>query len=156
MTQDKFGVAGVQWQRAANNELAGHRADLFQHVIDSRPVYSQQKCIRILRGFFWRSCSRLSTGVSRHPIQFIPAARIAENHLVPCSRKERAEFSAHQSRTENTNSHGFTVSHAARGVARTLARPVVKLLLTHGRANMPPCCDEPSATVVIGKQASLL
>jgi hypothetical protein len=51
------------------------------------------------------------SGASRSAERRRPAATakgpagVAEYHLMPGSRKERSELAAHQSRTENANSH---------------------------------------------------
>src|SRR5205814_2938184 len=38
-------------------------------------------------------------------LQLLLAARVAEYHLVPCTRKDRSELAAHQPRTQDADSH---------------------------------------------------
>jgi len=105
VAQDKFGVRGIQRQRATDDHFARQIAGLIQHVVDSGPMDGQQKSIRSLGSLPRCAGSRVTAGVPREPIQFLFAPRVTEYDLMARAREERAEFAAHQSGTENTNSH---------------------------------------------------
>src|SRR5438105_937744 len=68
-------------------------------------MHGQQERDRILRGLGWGARARPFPGLARESVQLLLAARIAEYDVVPGTREDRAEFPAHQSRTENADSH---------------------------------------------------
>jgi hypothetical protein len=103
-------IVGIHRQRAAHDDLAGEVARLLQHVVQSRPVHGQEERIRILRGFGRRAGARVLAGRSREPLQLLLAPRVAENHFMPGAREQRAEFAAHQSRTQNADAHRYSVT----------------------------------------------
>lgn len=76
-----------------------------QDVVDAQPVHGEKQSVRVLRSFPRRARPRMSSGVLREPFQFPLSARVTEHHLMPGARKQRPEFTPHQSRTENANSH---------------------------------------------------
>ena len=66
--------------------------------------------VGVLRRFPRGAHSRLCSGVARKFLQLVLTARVAEHHFVSGSREDRSELGAHQSRTENTQSHGVLLS----------------------------------------------
>jgi len=63
-----------------------------------------------------------AAGVPREPIQFLPAVGVAEYDRMAGPREKRAEFAAHQSGTENTDSHVALAGRSATGQLRQLFR----------------------------------
>ena len=106
MRDDELGIVGIHRQRAADDDLARNIARLLQHIGESRPVHGQKERVRAPGGLRRRAGQRVAAGDSRGPLELRLAARVAENHLMPRAREERAELATHQSRAKNADAHG--------------------------------------------------
>src|ERR1700738_5265735 len=52
-------------------------------------------------GLGGRPRARVSAGVAGESLELLPAARVAEHHLVPSASENRPELATHQTRTKN-------------------------------------------------------
>ena len=80
----------------------------------------QQQRVRFTRGVTRRAGPRAPLRLTCEPLQLLLAACVAEDHLMPGTREERAELATHQPRTEDANAHvrDRSFSPGARGTAR--------------------------------------
>src|SRR5260370_8048662 len=73
-------------------------------------MYGQEDGFRFLRGLGRRTSACIALSVTRQPLEFVVAARIAEHDFMSSAREDRSELAAHQSRTENADSHAAPLS----------------------------------------------
>src|SRR5437867_551563 len=81
-------------------------------MVDPGPMNGQQEGIRFLGGLARRTGACIALGVARQFLQFVLTARVAEYDFMSSSREDRSELAAHQSRTQNANSHATLPSIA--------------------------------------------
>jgi hypothetical protein len=67
-----------------------------------------EKYLGRVGGFARRDCPGVSTGIARQPLELPPVTRVAEHHIVSGTREDRAELSAYQPRTQNTDPHALS------------------------------------------------
>src|SRR6266705_4111907 len=120
VSDHQAGIVRIHRERAGDNDLARHVAGLFQHIVDAGPVHGQQERARFLGGLGWCAGSRLARRLAGELLELLLAPRVAEYHIMSGAREDRAEFAAHQSRTQDADSHfrDPSVSPALRGSAR--------------------------------------
>jgi len=73
-------------------------------------VHGQQQRIRMQSGLTRCASPRVPLRLSSESLQLSLAARIAEDHVVSCSRDDRPELGAHQSGSEDTDAHVYNLS----------------------------------------------
>src|SRR5260370_16884369 len=73
-------------------------------------MYGQEDGFGFLRGLSRRTSACIALSVTRQPLEFVVAARIAEHDFMSSAREDRSELAAHQSRTENADSHAAPLS----------------------------------------------
>src|SRR5258708_28670270 len=83
-------------------------------------MHGKQEGVRLPRGLLGRPRSRVSAGIPSEFPELLLAARVAEDHLMPGTREERAEFAPHQSRTQNANSHAVLPTFCRSATAQLL------------------------------------
>jgi hypothetical protein len=66
----------------------------------------QEQHVGTVGGFARRAGHCAATRLTGEPVQLPLTARVTKDDVVPGSREDRAELSAHQTRTENSNTHG--------------------------------------------------
>jgi hypothetical protein len=78
---------------------------LLQHVIDARPVNGQEQHVGTFGGFARRAGRCAATRQTGEPVQLPLTARVTKDDVVPGFREDSAQLSAHQTRTENSDTH---------------------------------------------------
>src|SRR2546422_1756435 len=109
---DEAGVAVVHREGAGDDDHAGQVAGLAQHIVHSRPVHAEQDRVRVPCCLAGRACARVCAGLACEGAQLLLAPRIAEDDFMPGPRENRSELSAHQSRTQNADSHATLLASA--------------------------------------------
>src|SRR5205807_868008 len=66
---------------------------------------ARREGVCLLRGLAWCARPRSPAGFPRKLLQLFLSARMAEYDVVPGTREDRSELAAHQSRTQNADSH---------------------------------------------------
>jgi hypothetical protein len=69
------------------------------------PVHGEQEGVRVLCSVTWCAGPHVLSSVAGELFQLLPAARVAEDNLMPGTREQRPELAPHQSRTQNADSH---------------------------------------------------
>src|SRR5262249_29161602 len=109
---DEAGVVVVHWQRAGDDHLSREITGLLQDIIDPRPVDGEQDSVRVARRLSRRPGSRrpfpLRLAGERLELPFGP--RVAEDHVVPGVREDRAELPTHQPGAQDADAHGHSFS----------------------------------------------
>src|SRR6516164_2239610 len=102
---DEARVVDTHRQRAAHDDLAGKAARLLQHVPDPGPMDGEQQDVGAACGLARRARPGTPFRLARQPLELPRAARVAEHHVVPGAREQRAELPSHQAGTQDADAH---------------------------------------------------
>jgi hypothetical protein len=68
-------------------------------------MHGQQNGVCFLRRFARRAGTSIALSLLSQLLEFSVAPSVAEYDIMPSARKDHSELPAHQSRTQNANSH---------------------------------------------------
>src|SRR5262249_43944114 len=97
-------VVHAHGKRAREEGLSGQAPGESQDLVDAGPVHGEEQGVGIGR-LGRRAEARFGTGLTGEPSELALAPRVAEDDLVTGAREDRAELTAHESRSQDSNSH---------------------------------------------------
>ena len=77
-------------------------------------MHREEDRIGVARGFFRSSCARVPFRLIRERFKLLRTPRVAEDDGMSGPCEQRSELAAHQTRTQDANSHGPVLRDATR------------------------------------------
>src|SRR5882762_6631579 len=73
-------------------------------------MHGEQNGVCVFGCLKWSTRTCIALGVTRQPLEFLVAPRVAEHDFMSSSREDRPEFATHQPGSQNANSHVVPLS----------------------------------------------